>query len=242
MDTDRLLDNLGWFSFQEKEGAIPHNQSDPTTFDWFMPENIITLEECQELGMNLQESYTKIEEQRQRNYKLACTYVEDWMYYDLHASVYVDNSENPGIPTLKLIDEVVSPGIVLISDLQDDIIPQEIEKAISDLFDRSTVVLKSYYDALTKMVITPTHIYPDLVPITYDLENYGASFLQLPFDVVITGDLIRSWVDATRELDTEDVESVLETPLSTIYRYADQLADFYTHDNLLTDWGTNENP
>lgn len=89
-----LIDHLGEFSDTKGEYGILHEHGTYTTNSWFNPANIGTVEELQKAtGMDKNSAHLMIERCARRNYEMARTYCDTWVYYDIHICTYLDQPE-----------------------------------------------------------------------------------------------------------------------------------------------------
>jgi len=188
-DGQVFVDDLGEFTDDYQEDAIPHDQNNPHTFNWFVPSNIASVEELISLGMDKHSADCERRRQIQQNYKLVKTYGDNWLYYDLVGRVYIDD---PVLFNVCLHTNVIG-GIAITFGKSCNIyeLDELIKEQIQDLKENATKIVHRMY----------TRCYKDkeINELMEQLSNYGATFLAL-YDQVgdIDTDLIEKWVESTR--------------------------------------------
>lgn len=222
-----LLEDLGTFTDEKGAQAIQHEPGNDRTFKWFVPANIGTVKELVDSGMDSQSAYLEIQKYGRQNYKRACSYGDDWAYYDLHVMVYMDQPEMLD----HCLDDNWTGGIDCeygkpLENWVSDTIEEQIHDLLPEAFKKIAEINKMFSDLTIGLVYKPR-----IAVLADELSHYGATFLTVCAEPTV--DVIEMWAERTlsyREVEFDDLLPEGKKPvdwLNEVYEKASELAKYY---------------
>ncbi len=259
-----LLDDLGTFTDDYEPGAIAHKQNDRTSFNWFVPANIGDAKGLTDTGMDKQSAHLEIQKYAQQNYRRACSYGDEWAYYDLHIMAYLDQ---PEMMDHCLVDNWTG-GIDyefgkrlgnyvgdIIEEQIHDLLPEAFKKLaeLNQMFSKLTIGLEKPRDInglspkasekvaeLNQMFtkLKATHD-PKVVQLARELREFAATFVVMYEPLEITPQIIEEWCNGTSS-DASDADEYMDL-LPEGYDLDEWVQDVYDHADALAEY-YKENP
>jgi hypothetical protein len=217
-------DNYGYWADERPDGvfAVQHEPHNSRTYNWFIPANVPSVRELSRMGMDKATAQAKHREYALQNYKRAKSYGEDWAYFDLCVKVYLDED---------IIGEKLAAGYIcgieIDYGLYDDNLIRYvhvlIEEMIPSLTDEALEEIKKIRQTVCRLVIRDDYVF-DPKKAYDELMEYGATILVLDDLQDLTPSRLRSWIEATYEV--EEDKDCIPSACQLVQEFAEEFVDY----------------
>ncbi len=106
-NSEELLEELGVFTDSPALFAIPHDFKNESTYDWFVPNNLISIEELMEESYSIVESYEEQYKESIQKYRAYMDHGTSWAYFMVRLSISLDVLENVRIPLVTTFNTLI---------------------------------------------------------------------------------------------------------------------------------------